>query len=76
MTMAFARIYERERAGSNFVVKTDCLVVGLVKKSVIGLVGGKSSNEGNVIAVNSKGYMGPICDDVWDFEEVCTVENR
>jgi hypothetical protein len=35
------------------------------------LVGGSSSNEGNVFATNpTTGYYGPVCDDFWAIEEV------
>ena len=35
------------------------------------LVGGNSSNEGNLFAYNpSNGIDGPICDDLWDINDV------
>ena len=31
---------------------------------------GESREKGNVMVVNDKGYLGPICDENWDIEEV------
>jgi hypothetical protein len=31
---------------------------------------GESREKGNVMVVNGSGYLGPICDENWDIEEV------
>jgi len=39
------------------------------------LVGGASSNEGNVFAFNpDSGIFGPICEDTWDKHDVSTIK--
>merc|ERR1719348_2978139 len=42
---------------------------------LVTLVGGNSSS-GNVFALNSNGYFGPVCDDGWNYEEGFVVCNQ
>ena len=37
------------------------------------LQGGDGVSNGNVFAVNSGGYFGPVCDDAWGPEEADVV---
>ena len=37
------------------------------------LRGGDGISRGNVFAVNGRGYLGPICDDVWGDREATVV---